>query len=148
VDAFRRVLAVNPGNERALYSAARLLADGGDAAASRALAERLLALNPLHLEATYLLALLARGAGERERELHYLRRTLYLAPGFVLGHFQTGLHHAAAGNGRLARRSLANALRLLRGRDAEAPVEGVEGMTVGGLRETILGMLPDGEDAP
>ncbi|HWR97941.1 MAG TPA: CheR family methyltransferase [Candidatus Methanoperedens sp.] len=144
IEAFRRVLEVNPRNERALYSSARLLADAGVAAEAGAFAERVLALNPLHLEATYLLALLARGAGDAARELSFLRRALYLDPGFVLGHFQTGLHHARAGNGRQARRSLHNALRLLDGLADAGPVAGVEDMTVGRLREAILALLPGG----
>jgi hypothetical protein len=60
----------------------------------------------------------------------------------VLGHFQSGLHYLRAGNDRLARRSLLNALSIMRDRAAEDPIEGVEGMTVGRLRETIGGVIP------
>ena len=69
---------------------------------------------------------------------------MYLNPDFVLGHFQMGLHYLKAGNARLARRSLLNALRILNDRAAGDPVEGVEGMTVGRLRETVLAMIPGG----
>jgi len=144
VAEFRRVLAVNPRNERALYGIAMLLADTGDTATAAATAEKLLEINPLHLPATYLLAILARETGAPARELTLLKKTLYLNPDFLLGHFQMGLHYQKAGNERLARRSLLNALRLMRGRSAVDPVDGVEGMTVGLLRETILGMIPGG----
>ncbi len=144
VAEFRRVLALNPRNERALYSIALLLANVGDTAEATACAERALAVNPLHLEATYLLAILARETGRRERELELLKRAVYLNPDFILGHFQTGLHYRRTGNQRLARRSLLNALRLLRDLAAADPVDGVEGMTVGRLRDTILGMIPGG----
>jgi chemotaxis protein methyltransferase CheR len=141
---FRRVLAINPRNERALYTIAMLLANGGSTGEAAAFAGRLIETNPLHLEATYLLAILARETGGPEQELALLKRTVYLNPDFVLGHFQSGLHYLHAGNPRLARRSLLNALRILRDRAAEDPIEGVEGMTVGRLRETIAGILPGG----
>jgi chemotaxis protein methyltransferase CheR len=141
---FKRVLALNPRNERALYMIAMLLANTGSTAESIACAERLIETNPLHLEATYLLALLARESGGPEQELALLKRTVYLNPDFVLGHFQMGLHFLHAGNERLARRSLLNALRILRDRVGEDPIEGVEGMTVGRLRDSILGVIPGG----
>jgi chemotaxis protein methyltransferase CheR len=144
ITEFRRVLALNPRNQRALYSIAMLQANTGDAGAAAATAERILEINPLHLEATYLLAILARETGAKERELTLLKKTVYLNPDFVLGHFQLGLHHRKAGHERLARRSLLNALRLLVGRSAGDPVDGVEGMTVGRLRETIEGLVPGG----
>jgi chemotaxis protein methyltransferase CheR len=139
------VLSLNPSNERALYSLAMLLADTGRTAEAVAFAERLVGANPLHLEATYLLAILAREAGGRDRELSLLKKTVYLNPAFVLGHFQLGLFHLKEDSARLARRSLQNALGLLGGRADGDPVEGVEGMTVGRLRETILALLPGGD---
>jgi chemotaxis protein methyltransferase CheR len=145
VAAFRRVLAINPRNERALYTIAMLLANAGTIAEASSFAERLIEINPLHLEATYLLAILARETGGPAQELALLKRTVYLNPNFVLGHFQSGLHYLHAGNDRLARRSLLNSLRILRDRDADAPIEGVEGMTVGRLRDTIAGIIPGGE---
>ncbi len=142
---FKRVLAINPRNERALYTIAMLLANTGNTVEATACAERLIQTNPLHLEATYLLAILARETGGLEQELALLKKTVYLNPDFVLGHFQTGLHYLKAGNGRLARRSFLNALRILEDRAAGDPVEGVEGMTVGRLRAAVLGMIPGGD---
>lgn len=141
---FRRVLAINPCNERALYSVAMLLANTGDTAAATEFAERLVETNPLHLEATYLLAILARETGGLDRELSLLKKTLYLNPDFVLGHFQIGLHYLKSGNAQLAQRSLLNAMRILNDRAAGDPVDGVDGMTVGRLRQTVLAMIPDG----
>lgn len=141
---FKRVLDVNPRNERALYAVALLLANTGNAPAAAAFAERLIQGNPLHLEATYLLAMLARETGSPAQELTLLKKTVYLNPDFVLGHFHMGLHYQRTGNARLARRSLLNALRILSERAAGDPVEGVEGMTVGRLRETVLALLPGG----
>jgi len=144
IAAFRQVLAVNPRNERALYAVAMLLANAGDTAEAVACAERLIQANPLHLEATYLLAILARETGGHDQELALLKKTVYLNPNFVLGHFQMGLHYLRSGNTRTARRSLLNALRILSDRAAGDPVEGVEGMTVGRLRETVIAMIPGG----
>jgi len=144
ITEFRRVLTLNPRNERALYSVAMLLANTGNTAEATACAERLIQTNPLHLEATYLLAILARETGGMLQELTLLKKTVYLNPDFVLGHFQMGLHYLRSGNVRLARRSLLNALRILNDRAAGDPVEGVEGMTVGRLRESVLAMIPGG----
>ncbi len=142
---FRRVLDVNPRNERALYAIAMLLANAGNTAAATASAEQLVQINPLHLEATYLLAILAREAGDRARELALFKKTVYLNPNFVLGHFHLGLHFLKVGNTRLARRSLLNALRILNDDRADAdPIDGVEGMSVGRLREAVLAILPGG----
>jgi len=141
---FKRVLAVNPRNERALYSVAMLLANIGNTAEATEIAERLVQSNPLHLEATYLLAILARETGGYARELVLLKKTVYLNPDFVLGHFQIGLHYLKGGNAQLARRSLLNALRILSDRVASDPIDGVEGMTVGRLRQTVLAMIPGG----
>lgn len=143
VQAFQRVLALNPANERAIYAIAMLLANSGDAAGAVEWGERLLAVNPLHLEATYLLAIVARELGEEGRELALLKRSLYLNPDFVLGHFQAGLYHLKRGKRRQAERSLRNVLRLLGRTDGGVRVEGVDGMTVGRLRETVLGLLPE-----
>jgi chemotaxis protein methyltransferase CheR len=142
VAEFQRVLEVNPRNERALYSIAMLLANAGDNEAADGWAARLLEVNPLHLEATYLRAIIAREAGDREREIAALRKTLYLNPDFVLGHFQSGVYHLRGGSERLARRSFQNVLALLAGREPGDPVAGVDGMTVGRLRETVLGLMP------
>ncbi len=142
---FRRVLAVNPRNERALYAVAMLLANTGNAADATTCAELLIDTNPLHLEGTYLLAILARETGSPARELALLKRTVYLNPDFVLGHFQMGLHHLKAGNARVARRSFLNTLRILNDRAPGDPVEGVEGMTVGRLREAVLATMPPGQ---
>ena len=142
---FQRVLVVNPCNERALYALAMLLADSGRAAEAAVFAERLILANPLHLEATYLLAILAREIGGPSQELALLKKTVYINPNFVLGHFHMGLHYLKVGNTRLARRSLRHALKILDDdRAAGDPIEGVEGMTVGRLRETVLALIPGG----
>ena len=141
---FKRVLAVNPSNERAVYSVAMLLANTGNTAEATEFAERLVQSNPLHLEATYLLAILARETGDSARELALLKKTVYLNPDFVLGHFHIGLHFLKSGNAQLAQRPLLNALRILNDRAAGDPIDGVEGMTVGRLRQTVLAMIPGG----
>lgn len=143
---FKRVLDLNPLNERALYSVAMLLANSGKAAEATACAERIIQANPLHLEATYLLAILSRETGDRARELVLFKKTVYLNPDFVLGHFHLGLHFLKAGNAKLARRSLLNALRILNDDRADGdPIEGVEGMTVGRLREAVRAIMPGGD---
>jgi len=139
---FKRVLDLSPRNERALYSVAMLLANTGNTAAAAEFAERLVEINPLHLEATYLLAILSRETGGSDRELVLLKKTVYINPEFVLGHFQIGLHYFNSGNIQHAKRSLLNVLRILSARPAGDPIDGVEGMTAGRLRQTVLAILP------
>ncbi len=139
---FRQIVRVNPRNERARYMMALLSADCGHLEEAEAEANRILEANPLHLEAMYLLALVSRIRGDDERELECLRRTVYLNRAFVLGHFQMGVFHLRLGNERLARRSLLNVLDLLKDKEEETSVEGIDGMTVGGLRRNVREMMP------
>ena len=141
---FRRVLAVNPRNERALYAVAMLLANTGNAAEATACAERLVQVNPLHLEATYLLAILARETGGPARSWRCSRRRCTSTRTSCSGTSRWACTTSGPATPGLARRSLLNALRILDDRAAGDPVEGVEGMTVGRLRETVLAMIPGG----
>ena len=91
---FRRVLAVNPRNERALYAVAMLLADTGNTAGgdrvrrtARSRPTRCTWRRPICWRFSR-----ARAAGTAQ-ELSLLKKTVYLNPDFVLGHFQMGLHY-------------------------------------------------------
>jgi chemotaxis protein methyltransferase CheR len=139
---FQRVLRINPRNERALYTVALLLANGGDVDGAEERLEKLLAVNSLHLEAIYLLSLIHRVRGEEEKEISQLKKAVYVDRNFVLGHFQMGGFYLRSGRIEEARRSLLNVLDILRGQADKDLVDGVEGLTVGGLRRSAREMLP------
>lgn len=139
---FRQIVKLNGNNERARYMTALITADLGDLEEAAEEAQALLAKNPLHLETIYLLALVARIRGDSDGELGYLRKAVYLNPSFVLGHFQMAVHHLREGRDRFARRSLLNVLDHLAHRSDGDPVDGVEGLTVGGLRKSARELYP------
>ena len=142
---FRRVLAINPRNERALYSVAMLLANTGNAAEAAACAERLVQDNPLHLEATYLLAILARETGDADAGAGAAQEDGLPQPGLRPRPLPDG-----AALPEVRQRAARAALPAQRAADPAAtgppatPSTGVEGMTVGRLRETVLALIPGG----
>jgi chemotaxis protein methyltransferase CheR len=139
---FTRVLRINPRNERALYTVALLLANGGDVDEAEGRLDRLLKINPLHLEGIYLLSLIHRVRGEEEKEIVLLKKAVYVDRNFVLGYFQMGGFYLRSGREEEAKRSLLNVLDILRDQADNDLVDGVEGLTVGGLRRSAREMLP------
>jgi chemotaxis protein methyltransferase CheR len=139
---FNRVLRINPRNERALYTVALLLADGGDVDAAEERIGKLLDINSLHLEAIYLLALIHRVRGEDEKEIAQLKKAVYVDRNFVLGHFQMAGFYRRSGRTQEASRSLLNVLDILHGQDDKDLIDGLERLTVGGLRRSAREMLP------
>jgi len=141
---FRAILLLNPANERARYMAALISANCGDIDEAEKDVGLILGDNPLHLEATYLQSLVCRVRGDDAGEVAALKKTIYLNRSFVLGHFQLGIFYLREGREGDAQRSLANVLELLNERSDEDFVGGVDGLTVGRLKRTVIGMIPGG----
>jgi chemotaxis protein methyltransferase CheR len=144
---FRETLLLNPGNERARYMAALIAANCGDIDEAEKDVSLILENNPLHLEATYLQSLVCRVRGDDAGEVAALKKTIYLNSDFVLGHFQLGVFYLREDREDDAKRSLNNVLRILEGRAEEDFVGGVDGLTVGRLKSTVIGMIPGGAPA-
>jgi chemotaxis protein methyltransferase CheR len=91
----------------------------------------------LALEAYYTLALVLQHQGRLRQAIDAMKKVVYIDRRHVPGHFGLAdLYHA---DGQLSRalKSLDNAGRLLEGRAEDALIAGVEGITVGRLREAI-----------
>ena len=141
-DLFRKILRMNGANKRARYMLALIAADSGDIESAEREGREILRLDPLHLKTMYLLSLLYRIKCQPEKELAHLKKTVYINRFFVMGHFQMGVHYLNEGNNRLACRSLNNVLDIIGTADPSHLIEGVAGLTVQGLRKSVLEMYP------
>lgn len=141
-DLFRKIVRINGSNKRARYMLAHIAADSGDIETAEREGLEILRLDPLHLKAMYLLSLVYRIKGQPEKEIEHLKKTVYINRFFVMGHFQMGVYYLNEGNDGLARRSLNNVLDIIGNADPSHVIEGVDGLTVLGLRKSVLEMYP------
>lgn len=127
--------APGPGAAASPYHRALAAAEGGRLDEALALAREAAAdlAAPAHL----LLALLAETAGDDDAALAAVRRALYLDPDDPLAHATLARLHARAGRDDEARRSRANALAALGGRDDGELLPGPSPITAGALRRAL-----------
>ncbi len=99
---------------------------------------RAIRTNRLDAEAYYTLALVLQHQGELDAAINATKKVLYIERNNLLAHF--GLANLYRDNGQLsqARKSLANARRLLEERNAEELIPGSGGVTVGRLLDTVV----------
>ncbi|HEY1269970.1 MAG TPA: CheR family methyltransferase [Candidatus Binatia bacterium] len=90
---------------------------------------RALALDPLNLWAHYFMALLWIDEGRLADALTALKKTTYIDPNFVLGHFYLGRIHKAEGRPDQARKSFAVVKNLLAGPGASEDLSGADGIS-------------------
>lgn len=90
---------------------------------------RTLALDPLHLWAHYLLALLWIEEGRMDAALQSLKKTIYIDPNFALGHFYLGRIYKDQRQSEKARKSFATAKSLLGSSSLSQTLRGAKGMT-------------------
>jgi chemotaxis protein methyltransferase CheR len=90
---------------------------------------RTLALDPLHLWAHYLLALLRLHEGKMDEALRSLKKAVYIDPGFALGHFYLGRVYKEQGQVEKARTNFAAVKSLLGSNSLSGTLHGAEGMT-------------------
>ncbi|NJP04541.1 MAG: tetratricopeptide repeat protein [Chloroflexaceae bacterium] len=107
------LLAAQPDHSDAHLALARLSADSGDWELARTHAEQTIDLDPLRIEAHYLLAQVYEHLGQDDDALACYRRTVYLDRTFVMGIL--GMAHTWHRLGRFseARRNYRNALKQL-----------------------------------
>jgi chemotaxis protein methyltransferase CheR len=94
---------------------------------------RALALDPLNLWAHYFMALLWIEENKLDEALHALKKTIYIDPNFVLGHFYLGRVHKAQGRSEQARKSFAVAKHVLGASPASQHLSGADGISGGQL---------------
>jgi tetratricopeptide (TPR) repeat protein len=96
--SFKRALALEPRNVRALRSAAALAGTLGRFDEAIALGQRAAELEPTNAGIYYNLAILQRKGGQLDAALVNGRRALELDPNLPHGHFQLGAVHLLRGN--------------------------------------------------
>lgn len=125
---------------QALNLLARIHANQGDLAGARQWCMQALDADRLDPIGHYLMAVVLLEQGQAEDGKQELKRTLYLAPDFVLAHFTLGNLCRQQGRCREARKHFENALLLLDARPPEELLPEAEGMTAGRLAEIIHAM--------
>jgi chemotaxis protein methyltransferase CheR len=121
VDALAIIAAVPAEVERdveVLLLRAVLLTHGGQLVEAERECERLLAINELHAEAHYLLALCREGTGDQAGSIYHDQVAVYLDPSFAMAHLHLGLLARRTLDVSTARRELEQAIALLEREDA------------------------------
>jgi len=95
-------------------------------------------LNP---EIYFLQSSIFQDSGKIKEAIGSLKHAIYLDPEFIMAHFIMGLLLLGENNGMESRKSLSNALTLLKNKDPEEVLPFSEGMTAARLMETITAML-------
>jgi chemotaxis protein methyltransferase CheR len=82
-----------------------------------------------------------QAAGKKKEAIESLKHAIYLDPHFIMAHFLMGLILLGENNATESRKSFANALSLMKHKEADDVLPCSDGMTVAGLTETIAAML-------
>jgi chemotaxis protein methyltransferase CheR len=132
------LLAKNEGDPLILLLLARIYANLGKLAAALDCCQKALAVDKMAAPVHYLRALVLEEQGEFEDAALSLKRSIYVEPKFVLGHFALGnlaLRHRSLGD---PGKHFENALLLLAQFAPEESVPESEGLSVGELRRIVL----------
>ena len=131
---------VEPPNEKINNaSIARALANQGKLEDALAACEHWIAADKLDASAQYLRGIILTEQNKTNEARQAFQCALYLRPDFVLAHYASGNLARNDGKSDVADKHFSNALRLLKGRDANELIDESEGMTVGRLREALTG---------
>ncbi|MDD5564256.1 MAG: tetratricopeptide repeat protein [Thermoanaerobaculaceae bacterium] len=110
-DAFRRVVEVDPGNDRAWAALGLLAARMGDQASARDALDKALAANPMLFEARVVRAEIALADGQPAAALAHLQRALQVKPGDPWASGWLGAAYLAGGDAGAAAPELALAVK-------------------------------------
>jgi chemotaxis protein methyltransferase CheR len=121
----------NPENMQGL----RQLADRGDWQGAAEYGQRLLAQDRLNPEIHFYQAMIFANLGIADKVERSLRQAIYLDRNFALAHYHLGLALKRGRKLRAAKRSFANAVRVLAGMPDHAMVRAGESVTATGLKE-------------
>ena len=119
---------------------ARAYANQGNLAEALVWCERAIAAEKVDPAGYYLRASILQEQGRIEEAAVAIRQTLFLDPGFVLGHFVMGNLARVRDNGEKPEKHFANARRLLRRYPEDAILSESEGITAGRLAAIIESM--------
>ncbi|MGH7830221.1 MAG: CheR family methyltransferase, partial [Candidatus Binatia bacterium] len=119
----------NTQDARVCFLLGQIAADRHHVPEARHWLSRTLALDPLHLWAHYLLALLWLHEGSRDEALRSLKKAVYIDPNFALGHFYLGRIYKDQGRLEKARTNFSAVKSLLGSHPLSGTLHGAEGMT-------------------
>ena len=121
--------------------------DGGRLEEASERIRSVLALDPLSVQAHFLMALLARAEGRTEEAVESFRRVVYLDPSHLLGRFHLANAYRETGQKDQALRAYRTLKGMLVQRKPGEEIEGSDGLTVGGLLHICEGALVSMEAA-
>jgi chemotaxis protein methyltransferase CheR len=124
---------------------ARTHADRGRWEEARHWCERAISQDSLAAEAYYLLALISQQEGEIEAAITNLKKVVYLGQEGPVAHFNLALLYKRQGDGSQARRSLANAIKMLEKWPSDRPLPYGEGTDSQRLLATACRLLTEFE---
>ena len=127
----------DPDFAPAYLALGRLFADKGDLETAQRWCERAIEKDKLRPEPYFTLAMIALERDQLDEAVNFLKKTLYLDPLFILGHYTLANVCRQRGEEEMARRSLQNVRRLLVGKSPEEPISGGDGLTASRLQEMI-----------
>jgi class 3 adenylate cyclase len=107
----KAALPAHPNDEKVVLDLSRYYFRRGDLGLARELGQQALALNPQFDLACEHLSLIARQEGDLAAELDLLRKSVSLAPGSPVNHFNLGWVLCEAGNGEAGGQHLLEALK-------------------------------------
>jgi chemotaxis protein methyltransferase CheR len=121
----------------AMILLARAYANLGRIQEARRWCDNAVSSGKLNPEIHFLRAVILQSAGEIPAAVQSLKQALFLDPDFVMAHFMIGLLNKSPAG----KKSLQNALSLLKDLDPDDALPFSEGMTAARLSETITGMI-------
>jgi chemotaxis protein methyltransferase CheR len=119
---------------------AKSYANIGELEQARNWCEKAIASEKLNPEIYYLLSTIFQSSGDIDESVRSLKQSIYLDPEFIMAHFTLGMLLLQKKMHAESRKSMQNALSLLKLTDADEIPPFSEGMSAGRLIETIKSM--------
>lgn len=119
---------------------ARSYANMGKVDKARYWCEKAIDSEKLNPKIYYLLSTIFQAAGNINDSIRTLKQALYLDPEFIMAHFTLGLLLQQENKLHESKKSITNALALLKTKDPDEILTYSDGMTAGLLIDTIVGM--------
>jgi chemotaxis protein methyltransferase CheR len=143
LDRLRRKVTQDPDFAPAYQALGQIYADQGEWETARRWCEKAIERDQLSPKPYFTLAMIALERDRLDEAAGLLKKTLYLDPLFILGHYTLAHVCRQRGEEKMARRSLQNVRRLLVGKPPKEPISGGDGLTAGRLLEMVELLVVD-----
>ncbi len=135
----QRRVAEQPRDSQACSLLGRVYANLGNWEEASRWCLRAIERNALSLDAYYTLALVFQHEARIDKAIEAMKKVVYIDRNSILGHYSLAHLYRESRQPAQAQKSLSNALRLLAGRSENEVIAASSGITIGRLREAILG---------